>query len=77
MDIELTDTKTQNKNSNLFCRDVYSVFAENKGILVIFGLGEVICVKLKLSSDENKVMTLSDIGRIKGINGENNIHEYL
>lgn len=46
------------------------MFAEDKGILVMFSLNEVICVKVKLSSDKEKVMTLSDIGRIRGIDGE-------
>lgn len=57
-------------SNNLFCRDCYSVFADDKGILVIFSLNDVICIKLKLSSDKEKVMTLNDISTIKGINGK-------
>lgn len=70
LEIDSNQQKSEKIVNNLFCRDCYSVFADDKGILVIFSLNEVICVKLKLIPDKDKVMTLSDIGRIKGIKGK-------
>lgn len=55
---------------NLLPRDCHSIFADDKGILVIFSYSEVICVKLKLSSDPDRLLSMSDFGRIRGIRGK-------
>lgn len=51
--------------------DCFSVFVENKGIVVIMSPEEVVTIKFLVTGDPNKPLKHGDVARIKGIDGEN------
>lgn len=51
--------------------DCFSVFVDNKGIVVIMSPEEVITIKLRVTDDPNQPLRHGDVARIKGIDGEN------